>query len=212
MAYIQITSVDFSSVPASNIEATIWYKLASEPDGSYVIWTTAANILPNGNFSPIILITGLIDGENYTIRIGLNCGGDPFIFETTATEDVIITTTTTTTTTIAPLTAYWGWKNTNTVLTPGEITSASLSDTFADGATIVANYTANAVPQYLWMAELSDQPIKTNWYGSILNNGSIGGVSDLFGAPVISGPYRFYITQYQTQNTETPIEFRTAEI
>lgn len=209
MAYIIINSIDITPTPISNVQASVWYKLSTEPDGSYIVYTASATVLPNGDFSPLIYIDGLIDGEEYTVRIAMNCGGDPFIFTTTATSAV--TSTTTSTTTIAPLTAYWGFKDDNSVLSQSAIVASPLNGTFTDGATIIANYTSNAVPKYLWMAELSTQPIKTNWYGSVLNNGSIGGPSDLFGTPVISGSYRFYITQYQTQNTDTPIEFRPAE-
>ncbi len=58
------------------------------------------------------------------------------------------------------------------------------------------------------MAEPSGQPLKNKWYADTLNNGNIGSNDDLFNAPVISGEYRFYITNYQTQNTSLPIQFK----
>ncbi|GAB2553396.1 SprB repeat-containing protein [Rufibacter soli] len=107
------------------------------------------------------------------------------------------------------LNAYYGWKATKTTLTAAEI-QAGTGVAHATGADITADYKANTQPQFLWFAEKASEPVKTKWYGSDDNNGNIGTDQDLFGAPIIVGEWRFYITEYQTQNTETTIQFRKA--
>lgn len=136
------------------------------------------------------------------IGIGIDAIDDNTTTSTTTTSS------TTTTTTMAEIISYWGFKATNSTLSVPEIEASSYHDTFPIGGTVIADYTDNPNPKFLWMAEHSTEPIKTKWYGSAGNNGNIGNPTDLFGAPVIVGAYRFYITQYLTQNTDTNIEFR----
>lgn len=106
------------------------------------------------------------------------------------------------------LVAYWGWKGDKATLSATQIQASTNSASFSDGAPIVADFRANTAPMYLWVAEPSSQPAKTKWYENVLNNGNIGGAEDLFAAPVLTGSYRFYITQYPTQNNSAPIELR----
>lgn len=108
----------------------------------------------------------------------------------------------------APTLAYYGWKDTNAVLTAAQI-QAGTSVSVSNDADITADYRANTAPKYLWMAEPVSLTAKTKWYGNDFNNGNIGTEDDLFGPTVIvEGAWRFYITMYQTQNTETTIQFR----
>lgn len=106
-------------------------------------------------------------------------------------------------------TAYYGWKATKASLTSAEI-QAGTAVAHATGADITADYRANTQPQFLWFAEKASEPVKTKWHGSDDNNGNIGTDQDLFGSLVIVGEWRFYITEYMTQNNETTIQFRKA--
>lgn len=94
MAQIVLDSVVFSYTPATNQQATVYYKLPEEDN--YTVWTTTANILPNGDFSPLVAITGLLDGTTYDIRvIACGTGSDKDM----TSSGVLATTSTTTTTT-----------------------------------------------------------------------------------------------------------------
>lgn len=108
--------------------------------------------------------------------------------------------------------AYYGWREDNTTLTPSEIQGSENSVSFTSGATAVtADFSAALEPRYLWYAEPSSEPLKTKWQDTVNlpNNGNIGTEEDLYGAPVISGSFRFYITTYQT-TAPNPIQFKTA--
>lgn len=107
-----------------------------------------------------------------------------------------------------------GWRNSLPVL-PADIDALQTEATFVPGETITADFTANAVPQYLIMAEPATEPVKSSWYANVLNNGSIlSGTPPeettdvLFYVLGVIGSYRVYVTFYPTYNTEDQIEFR----
>jgi hypothetical protein len=69
-----------------------------------------------------------------------------------------------------------------------------------------------AVSKYLWFATFDNYPDKTKWYVDALNNGNIGGLTNLFQSPVlqsVNSPdgywsginFDIYISNYQTTNT-----------
>jgi hypothetical protein len=105
--------------------------------------------------------------------------------------------------------AYYGFKDENTVLGQSAI-EAGTSGVFADGAQVDANYMANSAPKFLWVAIPVGQPLKTKWYTTVISNGNIGTPDDLFDAPVVSGTYNFYITNYQTSMTEAVCQFKNS--
>ena len=113
------------------------------------------------------------------------------------------------------VTAKVGWRSTLPSLTT-HIDTLQSESVFLSGDTIPADFRANAVPQYLILAEPSTEPLKTTWYASVLNNGAIpasGGFpvetsGVLFYELGIIGSYRVYVTFYPTYNTENIIEFR----
>jgi hypothetical protein len=109
-------------------------------------------------------------------------------------------------------TAYWGWRDVNTAMDESEILASSTFGSFADGATVIGDFRANAVPKYLWVAIPFAQPTKTKWFGSVVNNGNIGAFPETFGGPVnsIGGVYKVYMTNYLTQQNDTTIEFRNS--
>ena len=73
MADITLTNIIFSTPSAVNQTATIEYKLTVQPDSSYVVWTNSALVLTDGYFSPPVVISGLLDGQSYRIKVTLNC-------------------------------------------------------------------------------------------------------------------------------------------
>lgn len=106
---------------------------------------------------------------------------------------------------------FWGWKDDNTVLSQVDIEASTNHARFPFGATIIADFTTNSSPKYLWIAVAKTEPIATDWYGAINNDGKVGDNvddSNLFRSPVISGDYNFYITNWQTQQEETTIQLR----
>jgi len=86
---------------------------------------------------------------------------------------------------------------------------------YTDGTKVVNSGSGNInIPfsgtGFLWFAIKSSEPVKTTWFESLLNNGSIGSPSDLFDAPTIeivnstglfndySENYNIYVTNFQT--------------
>lgn len=73
-AKITLTHADLSLVPGINQVATVKYKKQSEPDSSFITWTTGAVIdMTTGNFTPPVEITGLLNGITYIVRVNDNC-------------------------------------------------------------------------------------------------------------------------------------------
>lgn len=146
----------------------------------------------------------------------INCGELPTttttttifgITTTTTTIPPLITTTTTTTTVL--LTAYWGWKADNSVLSESNIITSPNFQTVSPPQNIICTFGGgSASPQYLWMAEPLACTTKTKWQDNVnpFNNGNIGNPPDAVNLPVISGGYRFYIWDFATQQTN-PISF-----
>lgn len=105
--------------------------------------------------------------------------------------------------------ARWGWAATPPA-TVGDIAEMQGQGPFASGATIIADFTSNAAPLILSMAEPATEPVKVSWFESVNNNGPIGDPNnDLFGVPVIIGPWRVYSTVFATAQQEAPIQFKT---
>jgi hypothetical protein len=91
-------------------------------------------------------------------------------------------------------------------ITEGTTTTKVLSS--ASG-TITITF-GNATPKYLWFAHFSNYTSKTKWYIDALNSGTIGGSTNLFGSPIVTGitgpngywngiNFNIYITNYQTK-------------
>jgi len=120
-------------------------------------------------------------------------------------------------TTAAPpaFTAYWGWADDNSVGS-SLIGSAQGNGSFASGATVVADYRANNQPKWLYMLEPIAQPLKTKWFGSVINQGNISLTNDseafrYRGTVNQSGiTYNVYMSTFATQQTQTVIEFRVS--
>lgn len=98
---------------------------------------------------------------------------------------------------IATFTARWGWKVAAGPLTQAEIETAPLNASFTSGANVVADFTSNPDFRYLWMAEPVGQPAKTK-SSTALGDEAIGGTGTFATPTVVSGVWRFYITQAQT--------------
>lgn len=127
---------------------------------------------------------------------------------TTSTSTTSTSSTTTTTTTVLLSTIYVGAQSSATPPTGAAILSGGTTSSQNGAVDVNANWVPfNATPQYCWIAipNLGGTYTKTKWYVDVINNGNIGGPSDLFFAPsavtVGGNPYFLYFTQYQTQFT-----------
>lgn len=105
--------------------------------------------------------------------------------------------------------AYWGWVDSVEEVNSLETIQALQGNkTLPINSNVSADYRQNSVPKYLIMAEPITEPVKTKWYGSTLNQGTIGvNEDDLFGTPSTVDGMRVYSTAYKTQQTETTINF-----
>lgn len=161
------------------------------------------------------------EGFGYTCPTGYSlvlCDGPAYCTQTLTTATIPCPTTTTTstssttttTTTTAPLdTVYYGVKSTGTTPTEAEILAGSsiLVDASQD---VTINWVpiGSGLPDYCWFAIPSLGPSydKNRWFVDAGNNGNIGDVTDLFGAPstvVVSGTaHLVWITNYQTEFTD----------
>jgi hypothetical protein len=76
-AQITLTNATFNTTPATNQIVTVKYRLGSDPDvdASYTTVTTTAPITPAGVFSPPVVISGLLNGTAYVVKVINNCNG-----------------------------------------------------------------------------------------------------------------------------------------
>lgn len=132
-----------------------------------------------------------------------------------ATYDCVVSNPVNSVTTVAVtlslgIVAMWGFSdNIPTVI--GDISGLQHSGTFPHNGTITADFTDNSLPKYLIMAEPVGEQIKVRWYGDVNNNGPIGDPNtDLYGVPIIIGPWRVYYSVYKTAQTGTPLQFLTS--
>ncbi len=156
----------------------------------------------------IVIETGECDIELSTTTSTTTADPDVSTTTTTSTEPP----TTTTTTTEEPLTMYWGWKDDQDLLDETTIEASPNFQNILPPEDYICSFAGgDETPQYLWFAEPLICDAKTKWQDTIqiINNGSIGTDQDLFGATQTSGGYRFYITEYQTQQSN-PIQFRVS--
>lgn len=107
--------------------------------------------------------------------------------------------------------ALYGWVD-NIATLSNEVallSTARAKAYYVKGGAISIDYSPNAVPKILWMAELTTEPVKTR-YSIGGTTGIIGDPSDLFKAPVLVGNYRLYNTAYLTQQQEAPVAFKVS--
>ena len=107
---------------------------------------------------------------------------------------------------------FWGVSN-------APLTAAQIAGLVSSGnaaANKVVASSANTLPvtfgasaQYLWFAHPTSSTTKTKWYNTVINNGSIGSPTDLFGASATQAfdsaqfywagvSYRVYVSNYAT--------------
>lgn len=75
MGYIKLYNVFFTPPATGNQTVRVEYRPASTPTGTFVLANNAAPILANGDFNPIVTITGLVDGATYTVKVTNLCNG-----------------------------------------------------------------------------------------------------------------------------------------
>lgn len=203
MGFIKLTSVSFVVPPSGAQFATVQYRKSSDPDMPS-FWTTALSMItiqPNGDIAPDLTISGLQDGISYVVRIIPSCGG-AHIDRTYSTGS--------TTTTLPPDRVYYGTRGVDgAVPNPAEIVTGSNFLTTASGDVAINWGAGVGAPRFYWLAipANSTAHLKDTWYQSPLNNGSMGGVEDLFGSPTVltvnSMLYYVWITNYPTELLNT---------
>lgn len=157
-----------------------------------------------GATSSSLAITGIEAGEfgTYTVKVSTTCGN------VTSTGAVL-----TNTTPEALPTIYYGTNEDGS--TPNEAQILAGDTITADPTEDVSiNWgTEEPTPVYFWMAIPVDgaESLKTYWFESILNQGSMGDTDDLFGAAdtvsVNFANYYVWVTNYATQFTENDYVF-----
>lgn len=182
---------------AVNTTSTVLAGTASDPDGDTVtvLWTkiSGGNVTINSTTSLITSLTNMQPGT--------------YVFRLTATDNNGATAYDEVTVTIAVAldTIYYRRDNSIPVLNEAYILASSSLQ--ADGALDVNIpwHTGATGPQYCIVAvpNRTATSNKNHWFVDIINQGSMGGVTDLFGAPQtvsVSGTdYLVWITNYQTQ-------------
>lgn len=91
---------------------------------------------------------------------------------------------------------YWGKLSSNTNYLNTNLSSLNKIILTSDSNININNI--NLDNEYLLIVTSDTMSDKTNWYIDILNNGDIGGISNLFGNIVLSNDYKYYITNYPT--------------
>lgn len=170
---------------------------ATDPDGQQVTvqWTkvSGGNVTIN---SPTSLITSLTNMQPGT-----------YVFRLTATDPDGASASDTVTITIPQSLdlVYYG----RTAIVPTEDIDEFIQEGFsfqvnAAGDVGIRWDLGQTDPQYCWVAIPNRTPShnKNKWYVDIINQGNMGGATDLFGAPqtitVGSTEYLFWITSYMT--------------
>jgi hypothetical protein len=184
---------------ATGITSTTLAGTATDPDGDTVtvVWSkiSGGNVTINSQTSLITSLTNMQPGV--------------YIFRLTATDSTGLSAYDEMTITIAQAldTIYYG-RNDNPFPGVGQeayiLAGSSLQ---ANGALDVDIpwHTGSTGPQYCWVAipNLSAAHNKNKWFVDIINQGSMGATTDLFGAPqtvsVLGVDYLVWETNYQTQ-------------
>lgn len=179
------TMVGSASTPSGTIVSTTWFQM-SGPDGAALADATSLNTA----------ITGLSQGTFVFRLLGINSYG------LSNTSDMAITVGSGT---VVSDIVYIGASSSGSV--PNSSTILAGTSSTQNGAfDVSADWTPfNGSPQFCWFAipDLGPAYEKNKWFVDVINNGNIGGPSDLFGAlstVVVNGVnYSVGITNYQTQ-------------
>lgn len=129
---------------------------------------------------------------------GLNQNGD-YVFKVTVTDGDGNTAEDTVKVTVQDaVMAYWGWFDTDPFT--GLHTSDSLiwqgSSPILDGANVVADYRTAPSEKFLGMKVTTGQPVKTTWFNTALNNGTIP--DQVFQSMFTANGYDYYISRDTT--------------
>jgi hypothetical protein len=75
MATYKVEKISFSSTPSATQHGTLEYKLATQPESSYVVVNSSVDVATDGTIieSPLPTITGLTSGLLYDIKFSNNC-------------------------------------------------------------------------------------------------------------------------------------------
>jgi hypothetical protein len=107
---------------------------------------------------------------------------------------------------------FWGVSSTSltaaqiaVLVSSGDVAANKVVESSANTLSV----TFGASAQYLWFAHPTSSTTKTKWYNTVINNGSIGSPTDLFGASATQAfnsslsywsgvSYRVYVSNYAT--------------
>ena len=115
---------------------------------------------------------------------------------------------------------FWGISSTLPTVTTirDEITGGTANKVLSSASgTITIDFAASS--DYLWFAHFSDYTSKTKWFVTELNQGAIGGGTNLFNTPVVQSmdspdgywsgiDFKVYISNYQTSTFADPMQLR----
>jgi len=115
---------------------------------------------------------------------------------------------------------FWGISSTLPTVTTirDEITGGTANKVLSSASgTITIDFAASS--DYLWFAHYSGYTSKTKWFVTELNQGAIGGGSNLFNTPIVQSmnssdgywtgiDFKVYISNYQTSTFADPMQLR----
>ena len=115
---------------------------------------------------------------------------------------------------------FWGISPTLPTVTTirDEITGGTVNKVLSSASgTITIDFAASS--DYLWFAHYSGYTSKTKWFVTELNQGAIGGGSNLFNTPIVQSmnssdgywtgiDFKVYISNYQTSTFADPMQLR----
>jgi hypothetical protein len=177
--------VGTATSPSGAIVGTTWQRM-SGPSGFTITDQSALTTT----------ISGLVAGSYKFRLVGYDSLG------LSAIDDILLTVSNS----LTLNTIYYGVKSSSS--TPNQTEILAGSTTSQDGSVDVSiDWTAlsSSAPVYCWFAipALGTPYIKNHWSVSVINNGNIGGGTDLFGAlsvvSVSSQNYNVWITNFATQ-------------
>ena len=97
MGYIILQDINFDVPPTGPQTVSISYRKITNPQVDTIhLWSSSANLLASGQFSPEVIITGLDDFSLYEVYITMECGGT-YVTQQYYTVGTPAETTTTTT-------------------------------------------------------------------------------------------------------------------
>ena len=215
------STASMAVVAVSNIASQFGYSDPNNPNFSYVIVTSETYSVPppvSGDSSTVVY-SGL---GNYSIGIakrnnkGVTHSAVPAVRTTTSPQASSTNFASSTQTIIGYYPYFYGKSATqqNAAQIKTIIESGSATKIVNTGAGSLS-MSFNAVGEWPWFAIFDSYTTKATWYENALNNGNIGGVTDLFASPTtlsITSPDGYWIVNYKIYPANKVTTLSTATI